>query len=561
MQRYSDYQTAQEARTFGRYPRGQRIWPPIVGLADLPDSALLHARLVPSAIDRHPSDPELSDTMDARLAGTGGWKPRGTDSDGATVSEHGHSPRSTDVQAALAALVGARAHITAEQGLPGRVDLHDLTGGNPLAMRLLSDALGHPATRVRKRSARSAIMSALSALDGPPQADRPGTTTLPGSPVTNEPADRTSPEGGRPPGALVRRLTADGLRRAREFLAEIRERPTALSEPPRDLLYDERYSRPFQPEVWIERRSFRTRREAAEYFAPKLASIRHLVADHAGVWSWLGMYYFAETVRVEDGEVRLSPLDETFVVHREDTRSYMLRFRHYLWGAWRLYEMHGETAAFLLNQELTSFGDIAQRTFGAIRIFNSAGIVPLILRLYTKDGQQKRGFGHGPGGLRHLLRVLDQLERTYDVYGMAPDALARVLPDEFRRWDGVAESAPDLGGTNASDSSSVRSVDDDPPAGDHLTPASDSATSSVPARAVDEAGLASVEVTIRELVDARARIQALEPVTWVDLRGYLEEGSECWKAYVSAHGIPETRLFRDIALSRLADAIQSIGGG
>ncbi len=235
-------------------------------------------------------------------------------------------------------------------------------------------------------------------------------------------------------GALVRRLTAEGLRRAREFLADMREHPTAPREPPRDLLYDERYSRPFQPDVWIERRPFRTRREAAEYLAPKLAPIRHLVADHAGVWSWLGMFYFADTVRAEDGKVRLSPLDETFVVHREDSRSFMLRFRHYLWGSWRLNEAHGEDAAFLLDQDLTSFGDIAQRTFGAIRVFNSAGIVPLILRLYTKSGRQRRGFGRDPGGLRHLLRVLDQLERTYDVYGMQPEALLHVLPQEFQRW-------------------------------------------------------------------------------------------------------------------------------
>ena len=152
------------------------------------------------------------------------------------------------------------------------------------------------------------------------------------------------------------------------------------------------------------------------------------------------MFYFADTVRIEGGEAQLSPLDETFVVHREDSRSYMLRFRHYLWGSWRLYETHGESVAFLLDQNLTSFGDIFQRTFGAIRIFNSDGIIQLVLRLYTDGIRQKRGFGHAPGGLRHLLRVLDQLERTYDVYGMSPDALIRILPEEFQRWDREAAS-------------------------------------------------------------------------------------------------------------------------
>ena len=235
-------------------------------------------------------------------------------------------------------------------------------------------------------------------------------------------------------GALVRRLTAEGLRRAREFLADMREHPTAPREPPRDLLYDERYSRPFEPEVWIERCPFRTRREAAEHFAPKFRPIRHLVADHAGVWSWLGMYYFADTVRVEDGAVRLSREDETLIVDRQDRRSFQRRFRHYLWGSWRLYEAHGESVSFLLDQDLTSIGELALRALDTVRIFNSVGVIQLMLRLYTDNGRQKRGFIDRPGGQRHLIRVLDQLERTYDVYGMQPEALLRVLPQEFQRW-------------------------------------------------------------------------------------------------------------------------------
>ena len=63
------------------------------------------------------------------------------------------------------------------------------------------------------------------------------------------------------------------------------------------------------------------------------------------------------------------------------------------------------------------------------------------MRLYTRGAHQKRGFIYDRGGLRHLIRVLDQLERTHDVYGMEPDALLKILPDEFRQWDGG--SGPD----------------------------------------------------------------------------------------------------------------------
>ena len=59
--------------------------------------------------------------------------------------------------------------------------------------------------------------------------------------------------------------------------------------------------------------------------------------------------------------------------------------RHCLRAAWQVYEIHGEKAAFLLDQHPTARGDIADRIFQSQRIFNSVGIVPLILGLYT-DG-------------------------------------------------------------------------------------------------------------------------------------------------------------------------------
>ena len=57
------------------------------------------------------------------------------------------------------------------------------------------------------------------------------------------------------------------------------------------------------------------------------------------------------------------------------------------------------------------------------------------MRLYTTDKRTKPGYTESLGGLRHLLRVLPQMEMTYDVYGMEPDALLEVLPADFRRWD------------------------------------------------------------------------------------------------------------------------------
>ena len=505
-----------------------------------------------------------------------------------------------EIREARSALAGAREFLEAEQGRPGRVDLTVLTGGNSLALQLLHDALGYRTTNVQKRSARSAIATASRVLEevskgrdptvegavfrslarstrphsvraGGAAADRAkervasttrvpvsseGTISKQRSPsVPPSPSERSSARPRGTSSIQVRRMTDEGLRQARDFLTDMRENPRADRRPPRELLFGERYSRELREPVRVDRRPFQTRREAAEYFVPKFESIRHLVVDDARLWSWLGMFYFADTVRVEDGEARLSPLDETFVVHREDSRSYMLRFRHYLWGSWRLYETHGESAAFLLDQNLTSFGDIFQRTFGATRIFNSDGIVQLVLRLYTHGTRQKRGFGHAPGGLRHLLRVLDQLERTYDVYGMSPDALIRILPKEFQRWD--SQSAP-------------RALDGAAPA----KPVS-RAAETLPSQPVGgepaEVPRANGEVTeltpdppseppsaLQTLLDIRARIEQQGQVSWADPREHLAEGSEAWKAYVAVCGLPERRLFRTAFLYRLDEVLASL---
>ncbi|WP_419941175.1 hypothetical protein [Candidatus Palauibacter sp.] len=234
----------------------------------------------------------------------------------------------------------------------------------------------------------------------------------------------------------AREFTAKGIRRARQFLDEVREDPEGRRNPPRDLLEGPEYTRPFRGELTVNPRQqvFASRREIGEYLAPRLRPFGPRIADRTSLWSWLGLFYFENTARIVSGAVQLSPLDETFVLDPLDNQNLRGRHRHYLRSAWQLYEVHGDNAAFLLNQPPTARGDIADRIFQSQRIFNSAGIVPLILGLYTDGNRPKRGFQGRPGGLRHLVRVLDQLERTHDVYGMPAHALVRILPPEFKPW-------------------------------------------------------------------------------------------------------------------------------
>lgn len=333
------------------------------------------------------------------------------------MSEAGEQPTAENVVEALAKLREARDALTRPDA-PSAVNLREYVPEESAAWRAFVRASRVPGYSVRRATMvgwlNAVILSLETQLGGAHEA-----------------------EPSAPSGTPLRRLTAAGIAEAQAFLARLRERPDGDRTPPDELLFGDRCSRPFEAGagIAVEPRAFRTRREAGAYLSPLLDPVRHRITDDAGVWSWLGMYYFADTVRVKDGHVQLHTAEASLFLGE---RAAQRRYRHYLWMAWRIYEQYGERAAFLLDQPLTARGDLLEAIGGYARIFNSAGIVPLALRLYTRENKLKRGFsakqGH-PGNIRRLPAVLEQLALTYDVYGMRPEALLRVLPDDFRHWD------------------------------------------------------------------------------------------------------------------------------
>ena len=242
----------------------------------------------------------------------------------------------------------------------------------------------------------------------------------------------------------LRQLTPEGIVLAQAFVEGLRGKPLVQPEVPARLIDgDGRYSRPFDSDggVEMEARTFHTRRDAGEYLAHVLAPIQHLIVDDAGVWSWLGMYYFKDMVAPLIGR-RFQTIPQAFVFNqKKGDGDVQRRHRHWLLGSWRLYEQHPH-ADYLLDQPITSFGYIPNRTFPNTRVFNSVGVITLVLRLYTAGKRVKRGFAEETGGLAHLLRILPQLELTHDVYGMEASALLALLPEPFHAWEQAGPTGP-----------------------------------------------------------------------------------------------------------------------
>lgn len=230
----------------------------------------------------------------------------------------------------------------------------------------------------------------------------------------------------------ARRLTPAGIRRAKAHLDALRADPLTRFDVPDEILFDRQFAVEFKDAPLVEHRPFGTRRDAAEYIQSFDPQIGPDFVDDWPFWSWLGLFHLSDILSAR--QMRVPSVDEWIVVDPANSRSASMGARHYLRAGWRLADVYGERVAFLLNRDIVQHQIISQNVLDFQRHFNSVGIVDLIISLYTRNDVQRRGFTAGPGSIRHLQRVLDQLALTHDVYGMPAEALMEILPPEFDRW-------------------------------------------------------------------------------------------------------------------------------
>ena len=82
-------------------------------------------------------------------------------------------------------------------------------------------------------------------------------------------------------------------------------------------------------------------------------------------------------------------------------------------------------------------GDIAEQLASRQELVTNPSVMEVATRLYInpETGRPKRGAaGRGPGSARRLAAVLNQLDLTWDLYGLDPDKLLDLLPEEFNQF-------------------------------------------------------------------------------------------------------------------------------
>jgi hypothetical protein len=232
----------------------------------------------------------------------------------------------------------------------------------------------------------------------------------------------------------LRALNNDGLERFRAYLGRLRH--GAPGDPPREILAAATYTRELPVDVAIEPRTFATRLDAARYLCEVLEPLGAEATDRdRGLWAWLALYFFDQVCPPAANGARQPGQPYR---HLPDFH-YRYRHRHLLYGPYEVYRRHGEASILLLAGPLSSESTIYQEIAGRQDLIANRSVVGAALELYfDRDrGAPKRGAQDArasPGTIRRFVRVLQQLDVTYDVYGLTPAQILDLLPREFDAW-------------------------------------------------------------------------------------------------------------------------------
>jgi hypothetical protein len=232
---------------------------------------------------------------------------------------------------------------------------------------------------------------------------------------------------------VLRSLNRIGLDRFRAYLHDLRAgKPLPV---PLRLLADAASTSELPVEIEIELRTFANRLELGRYLTELLAPLEPDVTDRdAGIWAWMALFYFEQVCPAEPSGVRFPGKDYRHVPEfavRE-------RHRHLLFGPYQVYRRHGERSALLLTGALDTESRVYHEIVSRRDLIANRGVIEAALALYfdAHRGRPKPGAqgSNHPGTVRRFVRVLQQLDVTYDIFGLSGAQLLEILPPEFDAW-------------------------------------------------------------------------------------------------------------------------------
>ena len=228
----------------------------------------------------------------------------------------------------------------------------------------------------------------------------------------------------------LRKFTDRGIAAFQEFLENARADGIISEEDRQNLLQNDSYTVPINPDVSIDDSvSFDNRFKAGEYLFRKLGDINN--QREAGMWAWLALL-FIRHLCVEKGGRRIIGRNERYI---PDFANWKLYYRHLLYGPFHIYKEHRTApgkAMVVLCPPVNKPGDAVEALSSRQHLIANPTVMKAATALYVKDGKHKRGAGRKDrGGTRRFATVLMQFDLTYDLYQISPADLIELLPREF----------------------------------------------------------------------------------------------------------------------------------
>lgn len=233
-------------------------------------------------------------------------------------------------------------------------------------------------------------------------------------------------------------FTDAGLVRFSGYLDSLRDDPSLA--PPKQILDDPEFSSVLSADIELSSEPLPSRMDAARLLHSALAAIPQ-PERNKGLWAWLSLFYF-DSVCPPDGNGYRKQGERPR--HIPEVGNFRRYYRHLLLGPYlifRFFERTPEVALALLWQPLNKPGDVVAQLAAYQELVTNAGAVGAATRLYYNPATKRERRGAQSkerGGARRLVDVLNQLDLTWDLYGMNALEIDGMLPKEFHHFRAAA---------------------------------------------------------------------------------------------------------------------------
>ena len=235
----------------------------------------------------------------------------------------------------------------------------------------------------------------------------------------------------------IRQMTERGIELFRVYLLNAKAGDISLL--PDELLYDDSHSRILDRRVTVEAGVFETTLDMASYLDARIKLLR-LPGKYydAGLWAWLTAFYL-DSVCPPDavGRRKVGEIDRYIPPANRNFRDVTV---HLLAPSVRALSVHGfERTKLVLYTEPFKRSEFQREILQIQELAMNPSIFEALNRLYWDDDKQRPKPGAStkgkPGTLRRFVALMNQFNRTFDLFAMSGEQIIKLLPkEEFGRW-------------------------------------------------------------------------------------------------------------------------------